>query len=137
MAVRTRLKVEGVRDLNRLLRRVGGKELQKELGEVHKRVGEIVIRRLGGKATGVGSGRGEAIRPSAATREVLLRVGGSHRSGTGVPVRKRQWGRVQTWPGGQPPSRPDIIGAANDEEKRITDTYLDGVDDIIRRVGLK
>lgn len=133
MAVTPRLHVEGVRQLNRLLRKVGGRELQKELGQVHKSIGELVIARLGGRKTGVGSGRGETVRPSAATREVLLRVGGSHRASS---PRRLQWGRVQRWPGGEPPQRPHIIQAARDIQPQIEREYLDGVDQVIRRNGL-
>lgn len=123
-----RLQVEGVRELNRLLRQIGGRELQKELGQVHKRIGQMVIARLGGARTGVGRGAGQTIRPSAATREVLLRVGGSHRS-----ERPEQWGREQVWPGGLPPVRPHLIEAAREIEDDITDEYLSGVDAIFRR----
>jgi hypothetical protein len=131
--VEQRIYIEGVRELNRLLRRVGGRELQKELGQVHRSIGEMVIRRLGGAHTGVGSGRGERIRPSAATREVLLLVGGSHRA---QDPRKRQWGRVQRWPGGDAPRRPYLIEAARDIQDDIETAYLDGVERIIRRNGL-
>ncbi len=136
MPVTPRIHIEGVRELNRLLRQVGGRELQKELGQLHRQIGEMVIGRLGGRSTGVGSGRGETIRPSAAVRDVQLRVGGSHRA-QGGPTRPRQWGRVQRWPGGQAPARPHLIGAAMDIQDRIEDVYLDGVDRIVRRAGLR
>ena len=136
MPVTPRIHIEGVRELNRLLRQVGGRELQKELGQLHRQIGEMVIARLGGRSTGVGSGRGETIRPSAAVRDVQLRVGGSHRA-QGGPTRPRQWGRVQRWPGGQAPARPHLIGAAMDIQDRIEDVYLDGVDRIVRRAGLR
>lgn len=132
MTVQPRVHVEGVRELNRLLRRVGGRDLQRELGQVHKSIGTMVIARLGGKQTGVGEGRGASIRPSAATREVMLRVGGSHRDSL-----RRQWGREQRWPGGMPPPRPHLIGAAVEIQPQIEDEYLDGVESIIRRAGLK
>lgn len=130
-----RIYIEGVAELSRLLRDVGGRELQKELGQVHRSIGEMVIRRLGGKSTGVGSGAGETIRPSAASREVLLRVGGSHRA-AGSAIRPRQWGRVQRWPGGAAPSRPHLIGAAVEIQSEIETAYMDGVERIARKAGL-
>lgn len=133
--VEGRLHVEGVRELNKLLRAVGGRELQKELGQVHKSIGQMVIDQLGGAKTGVGEGAGSTVRASAATREVQLRVGGSHRAADG-PIRPEQWGKREVWPGGLPPARPHLIGAAAAIEDRIEDAYLDGVDAIIRRVGL-
>ena len=133
MPVQQRIHIEGVRELNRLLRHVGGRELQKELGQVHKRIGQMVIRQLGGAQTGVGSGRGERIRPSAATREVLLLVGGKHRA---PQPRKLQWGRVQRWPGGDAPRRPYLIEAARDIQDDIETAYLHGIERIIKRNGL-
>jgi len=133
VAVQPRIYIEGVRELNRLLRHVGGRELQKELGQTHKRIGQMVIRQLGGAQTGVGSGRGERIRPSAATREVLLLVGGGHRA---PQPRKLQWGRVQRWPGGDAPRRPYLIEAARDIQDDIETAYLHGIERIIKRNGL-
>jgi hypothetical protein len=127
-----RLQVEGVRELNRLLRAAGGPVLQKELGKVHKQIGQMVIDRLGGPDTGIGVGGrpGATISPSAATREVLLRVGGSHRNGWGKVGR---WGRK--WNRQERGKRPHLIGAAFDIEPQITKTYLDGVDRVLRTVG--
>ena len=128
----TRLVIEGVPELRKMLREVGGRELEKELGQVHKRIGEMVISAAGGRNTGVGEGAGASIRPSASVREVLLRVGGSHRD-----MKARQWGRRQIWPGGQAPSRPYLIGAAVKQRSQILDQYDRSIRDIIRRVGFR
>lgn len=134
MAVQARTQIIGLRDLRRNLRRAGGKDLQKELGKVHKSIGEMVITRLGGAQTGIGKGRGEKIRPSAATGSVQLRVGGAHRS---EHPKRRQWGNEQIWPGGMPPTpRPHLIGAANEIQSQIEEAYMDGVEDVLRRAGL-
>jgi hypothetical protein len=125
-----RLQIEGVRELNRLLRQAGGPVLQKELGKVHKQIGQMVIDRVGGAATGVGSGAGSTIRASAASREVVLRVGGAHRNSWGKVGR---WGKK--WNRPERGKRPHLIGAARDMEQQITDTYLTGVDRILRTVG--
>jgi hypothetical protein len=132
MPVQPKVNIEGIRELRLLLKQVGGRDLQKELGKVHRSIGELVIRRLGGASSGVGEGRGADIRPSAATREVMLRVGGSHRD-----ARSWQWGQTQRWPAGQAPSRPHLIGAAQAIQPQIEDRYLDGVDAVIRKAGLK
>ena len=132
--VQPRVHIEGVRELSRLLRKMGDKDLPKQLGQVHKSIGEMVIARAGGARTGVGSGRGETIRPSASTREVLLRVGGSHRAQS---PRRRQWGVTQRWPGGQAPQRPHLIEKARQIEPQIEAEYLDGVETIIRRAGFR
>ena len=132
MPVQPRLQFTNVAAVRLALRRAGGPELVREMGQVHKSIGEMVIARLGGRSTGVGAGRGEAIRPSAATREVLLRVGGSHRR-----RRVRQWGRTQVWPGGSAPARPYLIQAARDIAPQIEEAYLDGIRSVARRAGLR
>lgn len=124
--------IEGHRDLTRRLQQIGGKELKKEYGQVHKRIGERVIREAGGKQTGVGAGRGASIRPSASTREIQIRVGGPHRE---TPL--EQWGVNQRWPGGMPPERPHIIGAAESIEGEIMSMYEEGVAEVAQKAGLK
>lgn len=133
MAIQPRVQIVGLRGLRRALRQAGGKDLQRELGAVHKSIGEMVIARAGGAQTGVGQGRGEKIRPSAATGSVQLRVGGAHR---GDDPKRLQWGREQIWPGGMPPTRPDLVGAAAAIQPQIEEAYMDGVEDVLRKAGL-
>lgn len=130
--VQPRMAIEGHRDLSRRLNQIGGKELRKEYGQVHKRIGERVIREAGGKQTGVGAGRGASIRPSASTREIQVRVGGPHRESA-----KAQWGVRQQWPGGDPPDRPHLIGAATSIQGEIMQMYEDGVAEVAQKAGLK
>lgn len=127
-----RLTIEGHRDLTRRLNQIGGKELKKEYGQVHKRIGERIIREAGGKQTNVGAGRGASMRPSASTREIQIRVGGPHRE-----TNLQQWGVNQRWPGGMPPPRPHIIGAADDIQEEIMDMYEDGVAEVARKAGMR
>jgi hypothetical protein len=120
-----RMVIDGIPETRELLRDIGGKALERELGWVHKTVGQLIIWRLGGASTGVGRGRGETIRPSASVRQVELRVGGAHRS-----RRVQQWGIKSVRPH---PIRPHIIGAAHDIEPLIIRTYEQGVQQAIVR----
>lgn len=118
--IQTRMVVTGLDDTRRVIRDTAGREGQKALGKVHKRIGErIIIPALGGKQTNVGEGRGSTLRPSAASREATIRVGGKHRESEA-----EQWGQRQTWP---PPERPLIIGAAVDHQDDIEREYRDGL----------
>lgn len=117
-----RVEIEGMTEVRAAFRRLGGPDLVRQLGQVHKRIGEIVIRAAGGAATGVGEGIGSTIRPSANTREVLLLVGGRHRAGFG---NWRQWGVRQMFP--PPGRRPFLVGAAVASQQEINNAYLDGV----------
>lgn len=130
--VQPRMEIEGAREVSRQLKQVGGKELRKEYGQVHKRIGERVIAQAGGKKTGVGEGRGASMRPSASTREIQVRVGGPHRGSA-----RAQWGVRQVWPSGVPPERPHLIGAAVDIQGEIMDMYQDGLAEVAQKAGLK
>lgn len=123
-----RLSIDGVEQTARALKALGGAPLQRELGQANKKIGGMIADQAGGKRTGVGAGRGSTIRPSAASREVTLRVGGKHRDN-----RKEQWGVQQKWPGGDPPERPNIIGAAVEIEDRISDEYAKAIDTILQQ----
>lgn len=120
-----RLEVEGMDEVRAAFRRLGGPEMVRQLGQVHKRVGELVIARAGGAQTGIGLGAGSTIRPSASTREVQLRVGGTFRAKFG---KWRQWGKTQRWPPPEP--RPYLVGAAVAAKDEIFDAYLDGIADV-------
>lgn len=119
------IRIEGWRELQREISRASDKDLPKQIGRVHKEVGEMVISRL--RPQSVGSGAGASVRPSATRREVILRVGGGHRD-----VRLLQWGRRQEWPGGDAPDRPDIIGTARRHEDEIIDALLEGVEKALK-----
>lgn len=121
MPVTARVTIEGMDEVRSAFRNLGGPPLVKELGQVHKRIGQLVIDRAGGAVTGVGEGQGSTIRPSADTRGVVLLVGGSFRVEIG---KRRQWGIRQVWPA---PRRPYLIGAALAAESDIEEAYLDGV----------
>ena len=105
--------------------RAFGADAYKELGEVHKEVGRLWIGWLGGPDSGVGAGAGARFRPSANRREVLLRVGGTHRSRN-----VEQWGKRHKPERGR---RPFILGAAEKREREIVWTYQRMIERLIRK----
>lgn len=118
-----RIYVEGYKEFQRAVGKAADQELPKRIGKVHKEVGSFVIARLSPKA--VGEGRGARIRPSATRREVILRVGGSHRD---AKPRVLQWGARQDWPGGEAPERPNIIGVARSHRAELEQMLLEGIE---------
>lgn len=132
MPVSARVTIEGMDDVRLAFRKLGGPELVKQLGQVHKSIGALIISKAGGAETGVGEGAGSTIRPSATTASVYLRVGGAWRAGLG---RWRQWGVRQIWP--PPGRRPFIIGAALSAEDEIDKLYLAGIAAVVAPEGLK
>lgn len=142
MAVRPRIEVEGIKELNRAVRQAVDRDLGKRMGQANKSIGKMVIDNLRPRPTpeAVGRGAGATVRPSASRREVLLRTGGVHRA-RGVPakgklskkdkkkVARRQWGktRIAGRPGRN--SRPYILDTAMDQRDEIEAAWLKAVAD--------
>lgn len=126
MAAGKAIQVDGLADLQRAARRAVDTELPKRLGEAHKRIGKLVIDKLQPKPdpAAVGSGAGAAVRPSASKREVLLRVGGSHRPKPPLSV----WGKRRVLRVGQSaPQRPYIRETIDRYEGEIGEAYLEAI----------
>lgn len=135
------IQVEGLKEFNRAVRAAKDKELDKRIGQANKAIGQLVIDRLfpAIDARAVGTGRGATPRASASKREVLLRVGGTHRvpaSGPPSPgspprdqiVRMNPWGaRRVLRPGAQAPARPFIQGTAERHFDDIGQAWLDAM----------
>lgn len=121
-----RLKVEGLRQFNRDVRRSTDADLPKRIGRANKHIGRLVISRLSPSPdpAAVGAGFGAAVRPSATRSQVTLSAGGSHRSV--IPM--QTWGRRNVAAiGGARPQRPNIIGTAVEHADEISDEYLDAI----------
>jgi hypothetical protein len=112
------IQVEGLAELQAAIRAAEGK-LPKALGDAHKEIGRFIIGKLpDGNPHAVGAGSGATVRPSATKRDVILRVGGSHRG-----VRRMQWGKKEVQP--FEAGRPYIIGTVEDNQAAIEDKFLD------------
>ena len=126
----TSIKVEGYKEFQRDLKAAMGK-LPKALGEAHKNIGRFVIERLepAPNPRAIGSGKGAMPRPSATKREVVILVGGSHRT----HGHKQQWGKVQVDPFHQPSgARPYIKQTAEDHEGEILELLWDELEKVVR-----
>lgn len=129
------IEVEGLRELNRAIRKAADKDLPKRMGQANKSIGELVIRRLHPRPQpeAVGAGAGSSVRPSASKREVLLRVGGKHRSYDSEKATKMaQWGKKRVPIRGRAPKRPYIKRTLDDHYNEITKAYLDAIADAMR-----
>lgn len=116
-------------DLQRAIRKSADRNLPKRLGQANKRTGKFIISKLTPRPTSraVGEGRGAAVRPSASRREVLLRVGGSHRS-----ARKEQWGTRPDFSAmPTPPPRPHIRETVARHRDEIEQFWLEAVSDAL------
>lgn len=121
------IEVVGLRDFQRAARRAVDSELPKRLGQVNKQVGRKFIDQwLHPKPdpAAVGEGAGAKVRPSAAKREVTLRVGGKHRAGH-VPY--AQWGKRPVRSFRSAPPRPYIKKSVERHYDDIADMWLEAV----------
>lgn len=123
------IEVEGLREFNKAIRQWKSKELNRELGQANKKIGQMVIDRLSPSPNpaAIGMGRGATVRASASKREVLLRVGGGHRA-AGPFTNMQPWGAKRGTPVGQPtPKRPHIQGTAEMNLGEIEEAWMDAV----------
>lgn len=121
------IQVEGMKEFQRAISAAKDRDLNKRLGQANKQIGQLIVERLqpAPDPAAVGAGKGAAVRPSATRREVLLRVGGSHRA-AGAHTRKQPWGARRVVPPGTPtPDRPFIQGTAERHFDQIADAWLD------------
>lgn len=124
-----KIEVDGLKEFQRAVRKSTDTELPKRLGQANKSIGQLVISKLEPKPdpAAVGKGAGSTIRPSASKRDVLLRVGGTHRAGRTPQMR---WGKFPGRNARDPaPDRPHIRGTVERHRKEIEKAYLDATQD--------
>ena len=116
MAFEAHIKIEGLTELQHSLKASQGK-LPAALGSAHKAIGQYIIAKVPpGDPHAVGAGSGSVIRPSATKRDVVIRVGGTHRS-----RHVQQWGKKYVHPPTK--GRPYILGTVLEHEDDIVEQY--------------
>lgn len=126
------IEVDGWGEFRRATRRAADTDLPKRLGEANRRTGEFIkdLVERESRPEAVGEGRGSEVRPSAAKREVIWRVGGAHRDhGNPDVVRRRQWGKRVVRPFQPAPRRPYMKQIAERHRDEIGDFFLHAVSD--------
>lgn len=125
------IEIEGLREFNQALRRAVDTDLGKRIGQANKQIGQLVIDRLTPHPDprAIGVGKGATVRPSASKREVVLRVGGTHRAkGTAEQTRMQPWGAQRVLrPGTTTPKRPYIIETARRNQAEIESAWMDAI----------
>lgn len=123
------IQVVGLDEFRRELRKAEDATLPKRLGQVNKKIGEMVVDRLVPSPTplAVGQGVGAAVRPSASQRDVILRAGGAHRDRS-APF--AVWGKSRVAGRRQPvPHRPFIKKTAEAHHDEMAEAWLEAVHD--------
>lgn len=128
------IEVEGLRELNRALRKAENGGAVKAVGRANKRVGRLAADRWlrpRPRPETVGTGAGSSVRPSAAKSRLQLRVGGAHRAGY-VPA--HPWGRRWEISGGRRVGkRPFILGSLLDHRDELYELWID---EVAKEIGL-
>lgn len=137
MAEKGYIAVDGWREFRRAVRRSTDQRLPKRLGQANKRTGQFIKELVEREARpeAVGRGRGSEVRPSAAQREVIWRVGGAHRANPSIPpptmssnrFALAQWGKDVVRPFRRAPKRPYMKQIADRHRDEIGDFFLQAV----------
>lgn len=120
------IRVEGLDELRRELRRVKDRELDEEMKQIHLDLAREVVEKAR-RNVPVKSGRlRDSLRPSGTVRDAVGRAGKA--SVPYAPI--VHWG----WPARGIPSRPFLREAAEAIERDITDRYDAQVEQMLDRV---
>ena len=123
------IEVEGLKEFQAATRRAVDRELPSRLGQAHREIGELVISKLSPAPdpAAVGAGKGAAVRASASKRDVILRVGGTHRA-SGPYTKMQPWGaRRVVRPGTTVGPRPHIRGTIDKHADEVSNAYLKAI----------
>lgn len=134
------VRVEGLNELNRALRQMGGPELQKELKEAGKTVAEKVASdartnamSLGGVAAKVAP----SIKASARNTGAGVRFGGAkYPFAGGAEFGSLQFKQFKPWRGNTSDAGYFLYPSIRSNSDTIADEYLSAVEDLARRNGL-
>lgn len=134
------VQVEGLNELNRALRGLGGAEMQKELKEAGLEVAKDVTAAARSKAMSVG-GVAAKVAPSlkAAGRNTGAGVsmGGSrYPFAGGAEFGSLQYAQFKPWRGSDSGAGYFLYPTIRDKSETIASTYQDAVDELVRKYGL-
>jgi phage gpG-like protein len=120
------IRVEGVRELSRLLKHVGDDELPKALRAAHKTISaEVVKKALPNVPVRTGRLKG-SVKALATQQGASVKAGARHAAAI-------HWGRKRR---GRIAPRPFLWFAAQAVAGKATGTYLEEINRIIKRSGL-
>lgn len=134
------VRVAGLNELNRALRNMGGKELQKELKAAGKAVADKVAddARAGAMSLGgVAAKVAPSIRASAQNTGAGVSFGGrAYPMAGGAEFGSIQYKQFKPWRGNTSDAGYFLYPAIRSNSDRIADEYLSAVEDLARRNGL-
>lgn len=134
------VRVQGLNELNRALREMGGRDLQKELKETGLEVAKIVAsdatsnaHSLGGVAAKVAP----SIKASARSTGAGVTFGGSaYPFAGGAEFGSYQYKQFKPWRGNDSSAGYFVYPSIRSNSDRIADEYLKGIEDLARKHGL-
>lgn len=135
------VKVTGLNELNRALRDMGGREFQKELKEAGAEVAGEVASGARGRALalgGVAAKTAPSIRAAAGFTSAGVGFGGSgYPFAMGAEFGSVRFKQFKPWRGNGSDAGYFVYESIRDNADMIGQRYLDAVDDVLRKHGLK
>lgn len=141
MTLRTgTVKVDGLRELNAALKRIGGSDLAKELTAAGRTVSEMVARDARSAALSLG-GVAAHVAPSISARasrqSASVAFGGArYPMAGGAEFGSYRYHQFKPWRGSSSDAGYFLYPSIRDDAGRIEEEYRDAVDDLIKRAGL-
>lgn len=134
------VRVQGLNELNRALREMGGPELQKELKAAGKQVAEKVAGDARTNAMSIGGVAAKvapSIKASARNTGAGVSFGGSkYPFAGGAEFGSIQYKQFQPWRGNTSQAGYFLYPAIRENSDQIADEYLSALEDLARRNGL-
>ena len=134
------VKVDGLRELNAALRKLGGADLAKELNAASRKVAEFVASDAKAGAYSLG-GVAAHVAPSIGVRagreSAGVAFGGArYPMAGGAEFGSYAYPQFKPWLGNSSDAGYFVYPAIRQDADRIETEYRDAVDDLIKRVGL-
>lgn len=124
--MRSDIRVEGLAELRKELRRLADQDLKNELKDAHKAVSELIVKRALPKVP-VLTGRLKASVRSLASQTAARGAVGGKRLPYAPPI---HWG----WPAHNIPRRPFLLDALNESQSEGVDVYEQRLDRLLDKV---
>lgn len=133
------VRVDGIRELNRALKRLGG-EFPGELKEANREAADFVAAGARGRAVSLGSTAAHvapSIRASAGQQSAAVSFGGAaYPMAGGAEFGAIRYKQFQPWRGSGSDAGYFVYPTIRDNSERIADTYVERLDDLLRRANL-
>jgi hypothetical protein len=130
------VRVSGLKELDRALRQLGS-ELEDELKETDRTVAGAVADHARGIAHSIGGVAAKTAPSISASADGLGFGGGGYPFAGGAEFGAVRYKQFKPWRGSGSAAGYFVYEAIRDDSEQIEDTYLEGLDNVTQRSGLR